>query len=119
VLDEAHSEKKRGALTVLALFIAVLLGQSGVASAAELDARGPRLGQSDPGRSTAAALRTIGRSAGEEADADDALAILPAGPKARRDIISARAAGEGQAFLVSAGGSPRPVGYRARAPPAA
>ena len=118
VLEETHSEKKRGALTVLALFIAVLLGQSGVASAAELDARGPRLGQSDPSRS-AALLRTVGRSAVEESDADESLPLLPSNAKPRRDIISARPVAQGEALFSSPTHAGPTLAYRARAPPAA
>ena len=118
MLDEAHKEKKQGALTVLALFIAVLLGQGGVAAAAELDSRAARLGQSDPARS-GAILRSAVRSAAEEADPDELPALLPPKPQLQSDFVAIQPASLGLAGLGSATPSQPARAYRARAPPSA
>lgn len=118
MLQDEERERKQGALTVLALFIAVLFGQGGVASAAELDNRATRLGQSDAARQ-GAILRTIARGTAEEADPDDALAALPPLPRVQRDRVSFGPANEAAPRDDFDSSADRPLPYRARAPPAA
>jgi hypothetical protein len=118
VLDEAHKERKPGALAALALLIAILLGQGGAAGAAGFDSRAAGLGQKDPARS-GAILRPLVRSADEDSNTDDDPALLPQRPRASRDIISARPAGEATARAASLAPSRTASAYQARAPPAA
>lgn len=118
MLDPAHDERKQRAFTVLALFIAVLFGQSGAAAATDLDRSAARLGQSDAVKS-GAVVRTATRSATDDADADELLALLPPEPRIRRDILSVRATGEGVRHAVVPLPTRVAPAYRARAPPAA
>ena len=116
VLDEAQARTKRGAVTVLAFFVAMLFAQGGAVSAAQLDARNTaRLGQADFSK-PALAHRAAVRGQADEGDGD---VLLPPPTRVESAALTRRPAADA-APLVSAGPPAlRRAAYRARAPPAA
>jgi hypothetical protein len=113
VIDGNEAGRKRGAVTVLALFVGLLFGAVPTAQAGP-DGRA-QLGSPDLGK-RGAPLRTSIRAQSDDRDTDSA--TLPPAPTIVTESLSARPAAAPFSTGWSPGPRPRFAAYRARAPPA-
>jgi hypothetical protein len=115
MVDGEDLKRKRGAVTVLALLVSLLFGYGPAAAQAQSDGSA-RLAPAELAKRTVP-LRTSLRSQADDPDSEEAFVAAP--PRVVTETGAARPAAAPACFTGCGVPHPRPLAYRARAPPAA